>query len=123
MLCSANKKPHVIPVEAVPDDAYVVEASYMGAPTVGIEKLDSNQAQAAALAVLQVHSSKCPCAVLSNEPGACALGVALDMASKQAGNAHRKSVLLPHTRMSCCPHVCSLHKYWLARKPAEQRIL
>ncbi|KAL3159203.1 hypothetical protein ABBQ32_011184 [Trebouxia sp. C0010 RCD-2024] len=46
-------KIRVIPCSAVPDDAYVVDASYMGAPTVSIEKLDSSQAEAAAHAVLK----------------------------------------------------------------------
>ena len=52
----------VIPCSAVPADACVVDASYMGAPTVSIEKLDSSQAQAAAHAVLKVRfncSVKC----------------------------------------------------------------
>lgn len=49
-------KIRVIPCSAVPDDAYVVDASYMGAPTVSIEKLDSSQAEAAAHAVLKVWS-------------------------------------------------------------------
>lgn len=44
----------VIPCAAVPADACVVDASYMGAPTVSIEKLDTSQAQAAAHAVLKV---------------------------------------------------------------------
>ena len=44
----------MIPCSAVPNDAYVVDASYMGAPTVSIEKLDSSQAEAAAHAVLKV---------------------------------------------------------------------
>ena len=44
----------MIPCSSVPDDAYVVDASYMGAPTVSIEKLDSSQAEAAAHAVLKV---------------------------------------------------------------------
>lgn len=47
-------KIRVVPCSAVPDDAYVVDASYMGAPTVSIEKLDSSQAEAAAHAVLKV---------------------------------------------------------------------
>ncbi|KAL3151690.1 hypothetical protein ABBQ38_012674 [Trebouxia sp. C0009 RCD-2024] len=46
-------KIRVVPCSAVPDDAYVVDASYMGAPTVSIEKLDSSQAEAAAHAVLK----------------------------------------------------------------------
>lgn len=46
----------MVPCSAVPDDAYVVDASYMGAPTVSIEKLDSSQAEAAAHAVLKVRS-------------------------------------------------------------------
>ena len=44
----------MIPCSAVPEDAYAVDASYMGAPTVSIEKLDSSQAEAAAAAVLKV---------------------------------------------------------------------
>ena len=46
----------VIPCSAVPDDACAVDASYMGAPTVSIEKLDSSQAEAAAHAVLKVRA-------------------------------------------------------------------
>ncbi len=45
----------VIPCSAVSQDAYMVDASYMGVPTVGIEKLESSQVRAAADAVLQVH--------------------------------------------------------------------
>ena len=55
--CSAGcrgAKVRVTPCSAVPDDAFVVDASYMGAPTVSIEKLDSSQAEAAVHAVLQV---------------------------------------------------------------------
>ena len=55
--CSAacrGAKIRVMPCSAVPDNAHVVDASYMGAPTVNIEKLDSSQAEAAAHAVLQV---------------------------------------------------------------------
>ena len=57
----------VIPCSAVPDDAYVVDASYMGAPTVSIEKLDSSQAEAAARAVLKVGHAfpLLPCRTLS----------------------------------------------------------
>lgn len=43
----------VIQPSAVPDDGLVVFASYMGAPTVSIEKLDSGQALVAAQAVLR----------------------------------------------------------------------
>ncbi len=45
----------MIPCSAVSQDAYMVDASYMGVPTVGIEKLESSQVRAAADAVLQVH--------------------------------------------------------------------
>ena len=48
-----GREVRVIPCSSVPDGAYVVDASYMGAPTVSIEKLDSNQAEAAAAAVLK----------------------------------------------------------------------
>lgn len=52
--CCSGRSVQVIPCWAVPADEYAVDASYMGAPTVSIEKLDSNQAQAAAKAVLKV---------------------------------------------------------------------
>lgn len=45
----------VVGLAALPDAALVVDAGYMGAPTVGLEKLDSDQAQAAAQAVLQAY--------------------------------------------------------------------
>ena len=54
LLACRGAEIRVIPCSAVPDDAYVVDASYMGAPTVSIEKLDSSQAEAAAHAVLKV---------------------------------------------------------------------
>ena len=44
----------VIPFADVPDDAYMVDASYMGASTISIKELDSSQAEAAAHAVLKV---------------------------------------------------------------------
>ena len=37
----------VVAPAAVPDWQLVVDAGYMGAPTVGLEKLDSDQADAA----------------------------------------------------------------------------
>ena len=54
LLACRGAQVSVIPCWAVPDNAYVVDASYMGAPTVSIEKLDSSQAEAAAHAVLKV---------------------------------------------------------------------
>ena len=51
-----GKTVRVISCLAVPEDAYAVDASYMGAPTVSVEKLDSSQAEAAATAVLKVSS-------------------------------------------------------------------
>ena len=53
-VCCSGRSIEVIPCCAEPADEYAVDASYMGAPTVSIEKLDSNQAQAAAKAVLKV---------------------------------------------------------------------
>lgn len=47
----------VVTPAAVPAEQLVVEAGYMGAPTVGIEKLDSSQAEAAVHAVLQAYRS------------------------------------------------------------------
>lgn len=52
-LVCRGKKVRVVPCAAVPEAACVVDASYMGAPTVSIEKLDSSQAEAAAAAVLK----------------------------------------------------------------------
>ena len=37
----------VVGVDAVPDEALVVEAGGMGAPTVGVEKLDAFECEAA----------------------------------------------------------------------------
>ena len=54
LLACRGAEIRVIPCWAVPDDGHVVDASYMGAPTVSIEKLDSSQAEAAARAVLKV---------------------------------------------------------------------
>ena len=47
----------VVAPAAVPDGQPVVDAGYMGAPTVGLEKLDSDQAEAAVQAVLGAHRS------------------------------------------------------------------
>jgi DUF917 family protein len=50
----------VVAPAAVPDDALVADAGYMGAPTVGLEKLDSNQAEAAVHAVLEAYRGTVP---------------------------------------------------------------
>lgn len=47
----------VVHLAAVPDRQLVVDAGYMGAPTVGLEKLDSDQAEAAVQAVLAAYRS------------------------------------------------------------------
>ena len=47
----------VVAPAAVPDGQLVVDAGYMGAPTVGLEKRDSDQADAAVQAVLAAHRS------------------------------------------------------------------
>ncbi len=43
----------VIDPEAVPDDALVAEAGGMGAPTIGLEKLDAFECESA----LQAHAA------------------------------------------------------------------
>jgi DUF917 family protein len=47
----------VIHPSAVPGDHLVADAGFMGAPTVGIEKLDSDQAEAAVHTVLEAYRS------------------------------------------------------------------
>eukprot|EP00930_Biecheleria_cincta_P001929 TRINITY_DN103005_c0_g1_i1.p1 TRINITY_DN103005_c0_g1~~TRINITY_DN103005_c0_g1_i1.p1 ORF type:complete len:945 (-),score=169.53 TRINITY_DN103005_c0_g1_i1:107-2941(-) len=63
-----GKRPIVIAPESLPDDCIVLEAGYMGAPTVGVEFLRSGQARIAAKA-LAAHSGKSPYAVISGEIG------------------------------------------------------
>lgn len=59
----------VISPAAVPDERLVVDAGYMGAPTVGNEKLDADQAEAAVQAVLEAYrSSAAPAAERRAEP-------------------------------------------------------
>lgn len=45
----------VVDIDTLPKDGLVVEVGFMGAPTVGLEKLDSDQAVGAALAAVAAY--------------------------------------------------------------------